>query len=172
MACGGVVAMLAVGSATVLLRPGLVTEELAENPFGLAGASGSEPVWEIGLALAAATIPVALLLALGSVIVRVRRAEAVELAQLKWFVAAVIAFLVFMFLAAIDGSAGPSAFDVLAPWSLALPSLAVGVAILRYRLYEIDRVISRTVSWAVVTGVLRAAVFAGPSSRSRRSSGP
>jgi hypothetical protein len=155
-----VVAMLAVGSATVLLRPGLVNEELAENPFGMAGASGSEPIWEFGLALAAATMPVALLLALGSVIVRVRRAEAVELAQLKWFVAAVIAFLVFMFLAAIDGSAGPSAFDVLAPWSLSLPPLAVGVAILRYRLYEIDRLISRTVSWGVVTGVL-VAVFAG-----------
>ena len=155
-----VVAMLAIGSATVLLRPGLVNEELAENPFGLAGASGSEPVWEIGLALAAATMPVSLLLALGSVIVRVRRAEGVELAQLKWFVAAVIAFLVFMLLAFVDGSAGPSAFDVLAPWSLSLPPLAVGVAILRYRLYEIDRLISRTVSWGVVTGVL-VAVFAG-----------
>ena len=60
----------------------------------------------------------------------------------------------------MDGSPGPSVFDVLAPWSLALPPLAVGVAILRYRLYDIDRLISRTVSWAVVTGVL-VAVFAG-----------
>ncbi len=35
-----------------------------------------------------------------------------------------------------------------------------GIAILRYRLYEIDRVVSRTIAWAIVTGVL-VAVFAG-----------
>lgn len=36
----------------------------------------------------------------------------------------------------------------------------MGVAILRYRLYEIDRLISRTIGWAIVTGLL-VAVFAG-----------
>jgi hypothetical protein len=155
-----ILAILVVGSATVVLRPGLVGGSLAENPFGLAGASGYEPVWEIGQVLAAATLPLTLLLAIAALIVRVRRSDGVERAQLKWFVAAVVAFCVLMFLASVDGSAGPSVFDVLAPWSLSLPPLAVGVAILRYRLYEIDRLISRTVSWGVVTGVL-VAVFAG-----------
>jgi hypothetical protein len=42
---------------------------------------------------------------------------------------------------------------------LAMPA-AVGVAVLRYRLYDIDRVISRTVAYAIVTGVL-AGVYAG-----------
>ncbi len=42
---------------------------------------------------------------------------------------------------------------------------AIGVAILRYRLYDIDRLVSRTVSWAVVTGVL---VVVGDIRRRRR----
>src|SRR4051794_39798763 len=40
---------------------------------------------------------------------------------------------------------------------IALP-IAIGIAILRYRLYEIDRIVSRTIGWAIVSGVL-AAVF-------------
>ena len=38
--------------------------------------------------------------------------------------------------------------------------IVIGIAILRYRLYEIDRIISRTIGWAIVTGLL-VAVFAG-----------
>ena len=38
--------------------------------------------------------------------------------------------------------------------------VAIGIAILRYRLYEIDRLVSRTIGWAIVTGIL-VAVFAG-----------
>jgi hypothetical protein len=54
----------------------------------------------------------------------------------------------------------PTIFDVLAVASLSLPALAVGVAILRYHLFEIDRIISRTLSWALLTGLL-GAVFVG-----------
>jgi hypothetical protein len=54
----------------------------------------------------------------------------------------------------------PTIFDVLAVASLSLPAIAVGVAILRYHLFEIDRIISRTVSWAVMTALL-GAVFVG-----------
>jgi hypothetical protein len=45
------------------------------------------------------------------------------------------------------------------PWTIAASSfalipLAIGVAVLRYRLYEIDRIISRTIGWAVVTTIV------------------
>jgi DNA integrity scanning protein DisA with diadenylate cyclase activity len=62
-------------------------------------------------------------------------------------------------LGAADRATSPTIFDVLGPFSLSLPPIAVGVAILRYRLYEIDRIISRTISYALVTGLL-AATFA------------
>ena len=44
-----------------------------------------------------------------------------------------------------------------------LPPIAIGIAVTRYRLYEIDRLISRGLSWAVLSGLLLA-VYATPSS--------
>src|ERR1019366_3421924 len=41
--------------------------------------------------------------------------------------------------------------------AFSLPPLAIGIAVLRYRLYEIDRLISRTIGWGVLTVILGAA---------------
>ena len=41
-----------------------------------------------------------------------------------------------------------------------LPPVAIGIAVLRYRLYEIDRIISRTISWAAITVILGASFVA------------
>ena len=46
------------------------------------------------------------------------------------------------------------AFEILTMVALLLVPIAVGIAVLRYRLYEIDRLISRTIGWAIVTGLL------------------
>ena len=115
----------------------------------------------MGQTLTAAAVPFALLLALAAVTVRVRRAGGVERAQLKWFVAANVAVGAFLTLS-LAGVArpNPTIFDVLASCSLSLPPIAVGVAILRYRLYDIDRLISRGVSWAILSGLLLA-IYAG-----------
>jgi hypothetical protein len=155
------VAAIAVGSVTVILRPGPIGASLANNPFGVNGYSGSEALWVVGQTLAVAAMPFALLLAVAAVLARIRRSVGVERAQLKWFVAANIAVGAFWTLS-LAGVArpNPTIFDVLAAGSLSLPPIAVGVAILRYRLFEIDRIISRTLSWAAVTGLL-GAVFVG-----------
>ena len=157
---GAIAGAVAIGSASVVLRPGPIGGSFADNPFGIGGFSGSEPLWALGESLAAASVPFALLLALVAVILRGRRSAGVERAQIKWFVAANVAVIALLTLSFFDGPIGPTIFDVLSPWSLSLPPIAVGVAILRYRLFEIDRIISRTLSWALVTGLL-GAVFVG-----------
>jgi hypothetical protein len=151
---GAVTAMVAVGSLIMALRPGPVGPSLAHNPLGVAGFSGSEPLWPMGEGLALAAVPAAMLLALAAVIVRARRARGVEAAQLKWFVGANVVVGTLLILSSVDGAPNPTVFDMLSPWSLSLPPLAVGVAVMRYRLFEIDRLIARTVSWAIVSGLL------------------
>ena len=100
-----------------------------------------------------------------SLIVRVRRARGTERQQLRWFAAA----LAFVVLGVGTGFAvgflvpGTSASGIAwIPAILAFTSVpaAVGIAVLRYRLYDIDRIISRTLAYAVMTAIL-AIVFAG-----------
>ena len=85
-----------------------------------------------------------------SVVVRARRATGVERLQLRWF-----AFSVALFLPLFVISHGESFLGQL-PVSigLALIPISCGIAILRYRLYEIDRIVSRTTSYVLVIGVL------------------
>jgi hypothetical protein len=165
---GAIVAAIAVSSAMGLLHPGSIVNTVVDNPLGAGGFSGSEPFWAVPITLLYASVPVALLLAVAAVIVRFRRSGGVERAQLKWFVAANFAVGTLLTLGFADGGldvglaarTSPTIFDVLAVASLSLPAAAVGVAIMRYHLFEIDRIISRTVSWALMTGLL-GAVFVG-----------
>jgi len=93
-----------------------------------------------------------------SMIVRLRRAEGVERAQLRWLVWS-MGFIVIGF---VIGLVGDAVFEnglggivwLPAIIGFALPPIAIGFAILRYKLYEIDRIVSRTISWAVVTLIL------------------
>jgi hypothetical protein len=89
-----------------------------------------------------------------SVVVRFRRSRGIEREQLKWFLAA-IGLLAVAMIALVVTLESWAWFALLGAFA-ALP-IAIGVAVLRYRLYEIDRLISRTISWAAVTGVLLAA---------------
>ena len=53
-----------------------------------------------------------------------------------------------------DGSPVEHAMNIAGTFGLAALPLCIGIAILRYRLFEIDRLISRTLSYAIVTGLL------------------
>jgi hypothetical protein len=95
-----------------------------------------------------------LLAGLGSiaaVVYRFVRSGGVERQQLKWFAYAAIATAVLFFGLTIEAKGPVRAIGFLA---IPLLPVATAIAILRYRLYDIDRIISRTVSYALVTGLL------------------
>jgi len=105
---------------------------------------------------------VALLGTVALIVLRFRRARGVERQQLKWFAWAASVVAILLALGIITGPLGAVSDTI---WSLALASLlllpvASTIAILRYRLYDIDRIVSRTVSYGAVTGIL-ALVFVG-----------
>ncbi len=96
--------------------------------------------------------------AAASVFIRYRRSAGEERLQLKWFAYAALlslALLVVLLPVSVVTRSGQILFDaaVAAGIGLALP-LAIGIAILRYRLYAIDRIISRTVAYTIITGLL------------------
>ena len=99
-----------------------------------------------------------------SLIVRLRRARGTERQQLRWF-ATSLAFVVvgvgtgFAVAVLVPGSSASGLAWILAILAFTCVPMAVGIAVLRYRLYDIDRIVSRTISYVIVTGVL-AAVFA------------
>ena len=128
------------------------------NPVGVNGAPGRILTAMAGgsAALLAATGLAAVL----SLVIRYRRAQATERAQLRWLVYAG-ALIVAAFLAETlaEKVVGPGATannlqNAMGSGAAALIPVAIGVAVLRYRLYDIDRIISRTVAYAIVTGLL------------------
>lgn len=92
-----------------------------------------------------------------SMIVRFRRSRRDERLQLKWFLYAAAVVAVALAIGSQLSNNPLPVFDIAFPL---LPA-AVGIAILKYRLYDIDRLISRTLAYAIVTGLL-VGVYAGP----------
>ena len=100
-----------------------------------------------------------------SLVIRHRRASGVERQQLSWVVAAFAFVGVAIIGGLVVGGLVPEALDSGIVWvpaiiAFATVPIAVGIAVLRYRLYEIDRIVSRTISWAVVSAVLVSAFIA------------
>jgi hypothetical protein len=126
---------------------------LLPNPIAVGGPFGD-------IATALAGMPFLLVfgvLALVSLILRFRRSRGIERQQLKWLLFAV-GFLLGTFTLGIVTQVEAVWYAVLLGFA-ALP-VAAAFAVLRYRLYEVDRLISRTLSYASVT-VMLAAVFVG-----------
>ncbi len=94
------------------------------------------------------------LLAIVSVILRYRRGDAVERQQLRWFVAAVPVFVTGIYwVPDSELLASLTAFGV-----AALP-VAAGIAIFRYRLYDLDLVVRRTLVYGALTAALTGLYF-------------
>jgi hypothetical protein len=141
--------MALVGGA---LSPAPLTETPMDNPFALAGVAGTvaSAVSVVGSLLHTACLPLALV----SVVLRFRASRGVERQQLRWVAAGAAGAVVGL----LAGTASPQqtvVSGVLYATVLCVPA-AVAVAVLRYRLWDLDRLISRTVTYALLTALLGA----------------
>jgi hypothetical protein len=147
-----VAAPVALLVAVALARGSLDPRYQVENTLDFRGVGGALLVVNqltLGVTL------LALMVAAGSLVVRFRRARGVERLQLRW-VAWAAALVALAAIAALASAALglPEVLDWAAGACVALLPLAAGAAILRYRLYDLDRIISRTVAYGLLTVLL------------------
>ena len=168
----GVLSFIAASAALQLLAPGPVNASVPDlvKPFGIEDLRPA--VLALGLASFAISI-LGMVLGAASLVVRYRRASSVERHQVKWMAASAsllaLAFLFSFVFTAVD-NVFPGAVDraLLFPVAnglflvavLSLP-IAVAIAILRYRLYDIDVLINRTVVYAATSAAIGATFFLG-----------
>jgi hypothetical protein len=126
------------------------------NPVGIQALG--HPTWK-AVAQGAAAVAVATLAAaaLGPLL-RFRRGDPAQRQQLKWFAFVIVVSVVTLLVALAVGGALPVVATML--WGVAVAGVlvglpaAVGLAILRYRLYDIDRLINRALVYVTLTAVL------------------
>jgi hypothetical protein len=144
---------------TVAFVPGTAAEGVA-NPFGIGGWLGGvlDGVVDPGIGVLTLAIAVSGL----SMLLRFRRARGVERQQLKWF-----AFAAALLAAFLNSQTPPLGLQTFGLLDLLLETLTVagvyagiGIAVLRYRLYDIDRLANRTLVYGLLTALL-AGVYTG-----------
>jgi N-terminal 7TM region of histidine kinase len=126
------------------------------NPIGIAGVPDPEE-GALGAVLLGLLI-VCMAAAVISVVLRFRRSRGVERQQLKWFTFAAAVLVVTQVLTLFALPDGELT-DLLFGLAVAFVPIAAGIAILRYRLYDIDRLINRTLVYGLLT-LLLGAVYA------------
>jgi hypothetical protein len=158
-ACAVCVAALCVVEA---VRPGPLEISGQPNPLGIDSAQAA-----LGRARGLVLLCFALLMLLcaGSVVVRFRRGRGTERQQLKWF-AYGAGQLALLFAVAVglpgfwDRWVPLPVSDLVFAVSFTMIPVTIGIAVLRYRLYDIDRLIHRTLVYGLLSALL-AAVYAG-----------
>jgi hypothetical protein len=113
--------------------------------------------------VAASALFVSVFLSALSLMVRYRRADGVERQQLRWLAGAAVLIGVYIVggLIGLDRLLGEGVWNLINAASNAGLYAAVGVAILRYRLYDIDIIINRALVYSLLTGILALVYFGG-----------
>ena len=140
--------------AFALVNPAPLEASQRRNPLGVSALAGLAG-WFIDQGFV--IVPLLMLGALVSLASRWRHSVGAERLQYRWFVLSVGLALVAV-VASVAFGETEGALEILqtALFSFGLNAIpvAIGIAVTRYRLYEIDRVVSRTTSYVVVTGFL------------------
>jgi hypothetical protein len=143
---------------------GLLAITLAPRPFGQPYQATGNPLDLSGLSgalfvtyqLAFAVAGLAVVVGAASLVVRYRRARGTERQQLRWvaLAAALAALGSVVLLAAGAMGASPDLLGWVAGTCFAILPLTIGAAILRYRLYDLDRIVSRTLAYGLLSVLL------------------
>ena len=160
---------IAAGAVGIAFAPGVLPDFPAvQNPYSISSASAAQALANFGfLAMLAAVIA-----SVTAQSLQLRRAQGLKRQQMKWFAAAasfaaaalvVNAVLSVLFGGSLttnpDNTFAYKASAVVVIVAIALIPVATGIAILRYRLYDVDIVIRRTLVYGPLTAAL-AGVFA------------
>jgi hypothetical protein len=136
-----------------------------DNPIGIEGLGSVENLPLFGVLLNGLLV-IAFVGAAASVVVRFRRSRGVERLQMKWFVYVTVVLVGGSILTSVIGVATGLRWleqfsFVLSMVALVGLPIAVGISIFRYRLYEIDVVINRTLVYGLLTLLLALMYFGG-----------
>ncbi|HZB60226.1 MAG TPA: hypothetical protein VFA73_13670 [Actinomycetota bacterium] len=144
------------------VQPDPLAPEFLGNPLAVPALA---PALLVAALAGMAVVAAGLLAGAGSLVLRFRRAQLRERLQLRWLALAGACASALLLVALVAGALAldPVVLGSLA-LCLALLPLATGAAILRYRLYDLDRIISRTLAYGLLTillGLAYAAVVLG-----------
>ncbi len=157
--CAGAVAL---GLPTGMFSPGPLEDfEFVQNPYAASGNLGD--ALELLGSITFVVMFAGVFVSAASLVVRFRGARGLERQQLKWMAAAAgllgVAFASGPALFWWVGDAGDAGWQTFLLFAIAMIPVAAGIAILRYRLYDIDRIVNRAVVYGAVTALLVAAYF-------------
>jgi hypothetical protein len=139
----------AVGTAAVALSPGRIDAvPTINNPVGI---SAAPPVLDAIEAVAPGIEIAVAIAAIASLVIRFRRSSGSERHQIGWLMYAGVLLIVALGFAAVaPGPLNELSFVVAVLGLLGIP-VAIGIAMLRHRLYDIDVVVNRTIVYAALT---------------------
>jgi hypothetical protein len=126
------------------------------NPLGVPEPAGL--IFKLMALAGAGLMAVTGFAAVTSLVFRYLRAGTTERTQLKWLLYAAAVIVVALLVSVPIASSNLQ--NAVSSGAVALVPVAIGIAVMRYRLYDIDRVISRSVAYAIVTGLL-VGIYAG-----------
>ena len=166
----GVGVVLVLTSLSIIFRPGDMADSGypgIQNPLGV---SALRPVFGL-LEMVLVLFPLSILLSAVSLVLRYRRSRGQERLQLKWLSSAAASvaaiFVLTMGASLIAGDVGPAdggawirLLQDVSLVSFILIPISIGAALLRYRLYDVDLVINRTLVYGSLTAILATAYVA------------
>ena len=154
---------LGVAFGRPVLQSGTTVGTVAPNPLAVAELAPIDVILTqtLGVPLGFAFLAISW----AAVVIRFRRSRGIERLQIKWFLYAVgvvvLVFATLFPLAFLGHAISDDIFFFTFTFTFMLIPLSIGIAILRYRLYDIDLLINRTLVYGVTTGAIGLTFFVG-----------